>query len=239
MKRVAIIPARGGSKRLARKNIMPFHGKPIIHYAIETARATRLFQEIFVSTDDEEISTVAMLAGCGHVIRRPAEFADDHATTGAVMRHAVQYLLEAGAPLEQVACIYPCTPLMMPADLVDGFNLLMASGKAYVFSVAEYAPAVARALIRWDDGSVQPLWPRLAKTRTQDLEKRYYDAGQWYWGQRDAWANELEPHHTHSIGLPIERWRAIDIDTYEDWRIAEAVFASLPAWRQELPRRTT
>lgn len=224
MKRVAIITARGGSKRLPRKNIRPFHGRPILHYAIAAAKQARLFDDVIVSTDDEEIATAAHLGGCSSVIKRPAELADDRATTAQAMHHAVRYLMDQGAPLEQVCCIYPCTPLLLPADLHDGFNKLMASGKCYVFPVAQYAPAVQRMLRMDDNGVMQPVWPNFNDVRTQDLEARWHDAGQWYWGKADAWLNEIPIYGSWSVGQPVPRWRAIDIDTGEDWIIAEAAY---------------
>lgn len=224
MKRAAIITARGGSKRLPRKNIRPFHGKPIIHYAIAAARTSRLFDEVIVSTDDPEIARLAIDGGCHRVIHRPADLSNDTATTADAMRHAVQLLQDELAELEHVCCIYPCTPLMQPTDLHAGFDKLVTSGKCYAFPVVQYAPAVQRMLRMEDDGRVQSVWPSFDNVRTQDLEPRWYEAGQWYWGTRDAWLKEIPIYGCWSAGVPIDRWRAIDIDTYEDWLIAEAVY---------------
>lgn len=224
--RVAIIPARGGSKRLPRKNIRPFAGKPILHYPIKAARECLLFDEVIVSTDDAEIARLAIDGGCHRVMHRPAVLADDFATTGQVMRHAVAELIEdlGGYKLEHVCCIYPCTPLLLAADLQAGFNTLVESGKAYVFSVAEYAPQIHRALIRWPDGAVRAVFPNMRDARTQDLDPRYYDAGQWYWGKAESWLKEVPIHDAWSIGHVIPRTRAIDIDTNEDWLMAEALY---------------
>lgn len=224
MKRIAVITARGGSKRLERKNIRPFHGRPIIHYAIDAARQSRLFDDVVVSTDDQEIATVAHLAGVHWVIKRPAELADDHATTGQAMRHAAEMVRAAHPEIEHIACIYPCTPLMIPADLHAGFDKLLTSGKSYVLSVAQYSPSIHRALMLWNDGAIRPVWSNLMNTRTQDLDKRYHDAGQWYIGKAEAWLKEVPILDSWSIGHEIPTWRAIDIDTYEDWVIAEAVY---------------
>lgn len=226
MKRVAIIPARGGSKRLPRKNIRPFHGKPILHYPIAAAKASRLFDDVIVTTDDEEIATVAMLGGCSTVIKRPPELASDTATTAAAIRHAVQYLTREGAGLEHVCCIYPCTPLILPADFHAGFNRLVESGKCYVFTVTPYEQHPARSLRVFDDGRVQSHMPQYDNMRNQDLEPVVHDAGQWYWGTVDAWLNEIPIFGSWSIGHRLPRWRAIDIDTIDDWTVAEAVFAA-------------
>lgn len=226
MKRVAIITARGGSKRLPRKNIRPFHGKPIIHYAIAAAKASKLFDDVIVSTDDTEIATIAMFGACSSVIRRPAALADDSATTAQVMAHAVSYLMDAGAQLEHACCIYPCTPMLSPVDLHEGFELLVSRGKCYAFPVVAASPAPQRMLRREDDGRVASVWPQFDGVRSQDLEARWFDAGQWYWGKADAWLNEIPIYGTWSVSVCLPRWRAIDIDTIEDWELAEAAFAA-------------
>lgn len=225
MHRVAIVLARGGSKRLPRKNIRPFHGRPILYYPVNAAIKCGLFDEVIVSTDDEEIAAIAGAVGCNTVIKRPEMLANDTATTAQAMRHAVQFLTDHGAALEHVCCLYPCTPMVRYQDLLEGFERLIESGKAYVFSIARYAPDIHRALMRWDDGSVRPVWAQFRNTPTQDLEPRYYDAGQWYWGTAAAWLNEVPIHDSWSIGHLLPRERAIDIDTQADWDLAWAVYA--------------
>lgn len=222
--RAAIITARGGSKRLPRKNVRDFHGRPIIVHAIRTAMNTGLFDTVIVSTDDAEISLVATAFGAEAPFQRPPELADDHASTAQVMKHAVNWLLERARHYEHVCCIYPCTPLMRATDLIDGHQLLERTGKCYAFPVAQYAPAMQRALRVEPDGRVQSVWPNFDGVRTQDLEPRYYDAGQWYWGTAEAWLNEIPIYGSWSVAMPIQRWRAIDIDTEDDWLIAEAVY---------------
>ncbi len=222
MKRLAIIPARGGSKRLPRKNIRPFHGRPMLHYPISAARASLLFDDVLVSTEDEQIASLA-LAGGAHVLVRPAELADDHATTAAVMRHHVEALMAEGATLEYVCCIYPCTPFIRPADLQVGFDLRQACGKLYSFPIVPFAPAMQRAMSLDTTGAVASIWPQFDNVRTQDLEPRYHDAGQWYWGHANAWRYEV-PIYANAAGLVMERLRAIDIDTIDDWRVAEALY---------------
>lgn len=231
MKRVAVITARGGSKRIPRKNIRLFHGRPIIHYAIDAARASGLFDAVMVSTEDDEISHIAHLGGADETIQRPPELADDHATTAQVMKHAVDTLQATGErDLELVACIYPCTPLMLATDLQAGVRALEHGKKLYALSVAEYAPSIHRALIRWPDGSLRAVWPNLMQQRTQDvtaLERRYYDAGQWYIGRPSAWLGEVPIHDSWSVGIEIPRARAVDIDTEDDWLMALALHQSL------------
>lgn len=226
MKRVAIILARGGSKRLPRKNIRPFHGQPILAYPAAAAWASKLFDDVFVSTDDDEIAEFAIYRAYCQVIRRPAELANDTATTAAAMHHAVQFLLDEGAALEYACCMYPCTPLIEPSDLHEGFNRLAGSDLAYCFTTTRYQQHPVRALIPWDDGRVQSVHPQFDDVRNQDLDHRVHDAGQWYFGRTAAWINEVPIFGTRSLGYELPRWRAIDIDTLDDWRVAEAAYAA-------------
>lgn len=221
---VCVIPARGGSKRIPRKNIRPFHGRPIIHYAIAVAEASGLFDEVIVSTDDEEIATVAHLGGCAQVIKRPAELADAYAGTQAVMQHALRWLLDEGAPVAHACCLYAPTPLVTIEDLEKGYRRLIDSGKCYAFAVAAYSPGVQHALRMDEHGVVQAVWPNFNQVRSQDLEPRWYGAGQWYWGKADAFVNGIELYGPWSVGVQIPRARAIDIDTEDDWRLAEALY---------------
>lgn len=224
MRRVAIILARGGSKRLPGKNIRPFHGTPILHYAISAARASGCFDEVLTSTDDPETTRLAIDGGCHRVIHRPTELADDHATTAAAMAHAVSHLLRDGA-LEQVCCLYPCTPMLQPADLLNGCRHLSDSGADYVVPVTTYGHAPQRMLCLEEGGRLRSVWPQFDDVRSQDLEPRYCDAGQWYWGRAQAWASGGSIYK-HAVGLLLPRLRAIDIDTEEDWMLAEAVYAA-------------
>lgn len=224
MKRAAVILARGGSKRLPRKNIRPFFGKPILHYPIAAARASLIVDEVAVSTDDPEIVRLAIEGGCHQVIHRPAELASDTATTAEAMRHAVEWLMRETPELEHVCCIYPCTPLIEPLDLQHGFERLVTSSKCYVFPVTTYEQAPQRMLRMEADGRVQSVWPQFDHMRNQDLDQRWHDGGQWYWGTRDAWLKGIPIYGAWSLGLPLPRWRCIDIDTYDDWLIAEAVY---------------
>lgn len=227
MRRVAIILARGGSKRIPRKNIKSFHGKPIIGYVIAAARSSGCFAEVVTSTDDQEITRVAIDSGCHQVIHRPAELADDHATTAAAMAHAVSHLRRNGQDLEHVCCLYPCTPFVEPADLQAGLELLLATGSRYAFPVVQFDVAPQRMMRRDDRGLVRTVWPQFDLVRTQDLEPRWHDAGQWYWGCADAWLGGEPIFGERSAGLPMPRLRAIDIDTAEDWALAETIYAEM------------
>lgn len=225
--RLAVIPARGGSKRIPRKNVRPFAGRPMICHAIEAARATGVFERIVVSTDDAEIADVARAAGADVPFMRPAALADDHAGTVPVIAHALDAITWPDGA-HPVCCIYPGVPLLSPADLVAALRLLEEGGCDHVFPVLAFDSPVQRAMRRLGDGRVEPLQPAHALTRTQDLEPAFHDAGQFYWGWPEAWRAGRHPHHGgRSLVLP--RWRAIDIDTPDDWARAEAMYAALQA----------
>ena len=218
-KTVAVIPARGGSKRIPRKNIKPFAGRPMLSYAVAAAFGSRFFDVVAVSSDDDEI--LAMARSLGAVaLRRPAELADDFTPTVPVVAHAVRALEPDHGRLDPVCCIYPAVPLLRPDEIVEARALLDASGAPYAFPVVEFPSAVQRALRREGDGSLTPFFPEFTQTRTQDLAAAYYDAGQFYWGRRDAWLSSLSIHG-NGRGLVIPHWRAVDLDTPDDWRRAE------------------
>lgn len=227
---IAIIPARGGSKRIPRKNIRPFHGKPMIGYAIEAAFASGVFGQIVVSTDDEEIAGVAKEFGAGVPFLRPAALADDHAGTLPVIAHAIEACRELGWCAGLVCCIYPAVPLLTAEELRAGLALMESGGAEYVFPVIAFPSAVQRALRRLPDGSMQSMYPEYVHARTQDLEPAYYDAGQFYWGTSGAWLSGHSPH-MYGKGLVVPEWRAVDMDTPEDWNRAERLFSVLASQR--------
>lgn len=226
MNRLAVIPARGGSKRIPRKNIKPFAGRPMIAYAIEGAKAAGVFDRIVVSTDDAEIAAIAKDLGAELPFVRPAELANDHAGTVEVIAHAIQALADDGWRAEQACCIYACVPMLRSGDLRDALTLLDEGDCDYVFPVAEFPSAVQRALRRDARGHTASMHPEHALTRSQDLEPAYYDAGQFYWGTATAWLAGKHPHRdARSLVLP--GWRVVDIDTPDDWARAEALHFAL------------
>jgi pseudaminic acid cytidylyltransferase len=229
--RLAIIPARGGSKRIPRKNVRSFAGRPMIGHAIAAAQAAGVFDRIVVSTDDDEIAAVALACGAEVPWRRPAELSGDEAGTVPVIVHALDAL--AWPDAQPVCCIYPAVPLLDPADLRAALARLEAGGCDFVFPVLAFDSPVQRAMRRDSEGRVQPLQPQFADTRTQDLESAYHDAGQFYWGWPKAWRAGTSPH-AGGATLVLAPGRAVDIDTPEDWARAEWLYA---AQQTMTPRR--
>ena len=226
---IAVIPARGGSKRISRKNVKPFAGKPMIAYAIKAARASGLFAHVVVSTDDPEIGAVARDFGAETPFFRPAELADDHTPTAPVIAHAAAACEALGWTAEFVCCIYPGVPFIQQADLKAALQLLRETPEVdYSFPVTEFPSAIQRALRRAASGRMVSFSSEYELVRTQDLESAYHDAGQFYWGRPSAWHSNPCIHNS-GAGLVIPNWRVVDIDTPEDWVRAEIIFRSLTA----------
>ena len=179
---VAIIPARGGSKRIPRKNIKEFCGKPMISWAIEEAKNSKLFDHIIVSTDDSEIKKISESYGAIVPFIRPADISDDHTPTVPVISHAVKEVDALFKNVDYACCIYPCSPLLKASDLVKSFNLLQSSKEDYVYPVVEYPHSIFRSMRQTKNGKMQFIYPEFELTRTQDLEETFHDAGQFYWG---------------------------------------------------------
>ena len=227
MHKVAIIPARGGSKRIPRKNIKPFMGRPMIGWSIQAARDCGLFDRIIVSTDDEEIAAVARAEGAETPFLRPADLANDHAGTGAVVVHALQWLIDNGQPADAGCCIYATAPLLDPKRLVEGWDKLQTPGRRFAFSVTSYAFPIQRALKQTQDGSVEMFWPENLMKRSQDLEPAYHDAAQFYWGWTEAFLKGEVTFSPISAPVILPRTEVVDIDTPEDWEVAELTYKVL------------
>ena len=224
---LAIIPARGGSKRIPRKNIKPFCGKPMIAWSIEAAQGSGCFDRIIVSTDDEEIAEFARQWGAEVPFMRPAELADDHATTRPVVNHAIREATRIyGAP-EAVCCLYPTAPFVTVEDLRRGLQMLQEEKVDFVFTAATFAYPIQRAFRRTATGGLERIQPEHRSTRSQDLEEAFHDAGQFYWGLSQAFLDERDTVSEQSRALMLPRFRVHDIDTEEDWLRAETVFSAL------------
>jgi pseudaminic acid cytidylyltransferase len=223
---IAFIPARGRSKRIPRKNIKNFCGKPMIAYAITAAKEAGLFEHVVVSTDDEEITEIANAWGAETPFIRPAELANDFTATVPVIAHAIEACHTFGWKFDQVCCIYPGVPFIQIDDLRGALVCMNDSEMDYCFPVTEYPSAIQRALKLLSNGKIQPFQPEFELTRTQDLEPAYYDAGQFYWGKVEAWIKNPKIH-SNSLGYTIPNWRVVDIDTPEDWQRAELIYRAI------------
>ncbi len=227
MKKLCVIPARGGSKRIPRKNVKPFLGRPMLSYSIAAARDSGLFDTIVVSTDDDEIAAVARDHGAETPFVRPDELANDHQGTDAVIRHAIAWFADRGTDFDATCCIYATAPLLDPRRLRDGWDKLQQPGKRFAFSVTSYAFAIQRALRRTDGDGVAMFWPENRMVRSQDLEPAYHDAAQFYWGWSDAFLNGEQLFSAVAAPVVLPRAHVVDIDTPEDWEMAELTYRIL------------
>lgn len=221
MGNLAIIPARGGSKRIPRKNIKDFLGKPIIAYSIETALKSGLFEEVMVSTDDEEIAHLAKEYGASVPFLRTQKNADDLASTLDVLKEVGYQYKNQGKSFEYVCCLYPTAPLAKCEQLAGGLELLVKDELDCVFPVVAFSYPIWRGLYL-KNGFTQMVWPEYAKSRSQDLQEVYHDAGQWYWYNPEKIGTSLFTNRTASLVL--SEMEVQDIDSLSDWHLAELKF---------------
>ncbi|NTS75382.1 pseudaminic acid cytidylyltransferase [Catenovulum sp. SM1970] len=224
---LAVIPARGGSKRIAKKNIKLFAGKPLLAYSIEAAKASQVFDKIVVSTDCDEIAQVAIEYGAEVPFIRPAELSDDFTGTTPVTEHAIRYFQQQGDRIDYACCIYATAPFLEASYLRTGLALLLENeDKAFAFSCTTFAFPIQRA-IKMQGGGVSPMYPEYIAKRSQDLVEAYHDAGQFYWGKVGK-GYLAEPKtgmfSTHSLPIILPRHLVQDIDTEEDWFRAELMY---------------
>jgi pseudaminic acid cytidylyltransferase len=225
--RIAVIPARGGSKRIPRKNIKQFHGKPMIAWSIEAAKLSDLFDHIIVSTDDAEIANIAIDLGAEVPFIRSAELSNDFAGTTEVIAHATQWAIDKKLALDSVCCIYATAPFIDLGDIKRGCKELSSGDWDYVFTVTDFEAPIFRALKITTEGGVEMLYPENFRIRSQDLPNTYHDAGQFYWGRPSAWIESRPIFSNKSKPIVIPKWRAQDIDTYDDWLRAELIYNHL------------
>mgnify|MGYP000138533019 CR=1 FL=1 len=224
---IAIIPARGGSKRIPRKNIKEFHGKPMIAYSIEAALESNCFDKVIVSTDDSEIAEIAIKYGAEVPFIRPDNIADDYATTLDVIKHAIEFTEQQGWGVKNVCCIYATAPFLTPEFIKKGLQELTKSTIDYAFSATSFPFPIQRAIRLNAQERVEMLQPEHLNTRSQDLEEAYHDAGQFYWGTAIAFLNGKPFFSPQSKAILLPRKRVQDIDTPEDWELAEALYKAL------------
>lgn len=220
---MAIIPARGGSKRIPRKNIKDFYGKPLIAYSIEVALASKLFDKVIVTTDDEEIATIAKKYGAAVPFLRPKELSDDFTGTQDVIDHTLEYLKKEGESFDYVCTIYATAPLLQEKYLIEGYEKLKVSNAINAFSATSMPFPVQRTFKLNVDGRCEMFTPEHYTTRSQDLEEAYQDAGQFYWMKVGQTSDDIM-FGKDSIPVMLPRHLVQDIDTLEDWQRAEIMY---------------
>ncbi len=225
--KLAVIPARGGSKRIPRKNIKLFGGLPMIAWSIKAALQSECFDRIIVSTDDDEIAQVAQAFGAEVPFMRPVELADDHAGTIPVITHAIDWQNQHGGSVAEVCCIYATAPFIQATDLQRGLDILQRTGAEYAFSVTSYAFPIQRSIRITADQRIEMFQPEYFSARSQDLEETWHDAGQFYWGNAQAWLQGKSLFSRDAAPVPLPRYRVQDIDTLEDWERAEWLFRAM------------
>ncbi len=223
---VCVIPARGGSKRIPRKNIRLFCGQPMIARSIQTAIQSELFSKVIVSTDDEEVSKIAAEFGAEMPFTRPKELADDHAVLNDVMAHATDWINKNLVGVQYICCLLATAPFVRVSDLEQGYQSLLESNANYAFSACRFSFPIQRAVRVLSNNRVEMFHPEHLYTRSQDLEEAYHDAGQFYWGTMKAWQQKSPLFTKNSVLVTIPSSRVQDIDTMEDWERAERMFLS-------------
>lgn len=227
---VCIIPARGGSKRIPKKNIKNFNGKPMIQWSIEAAEESGIFDHIIVSTDDDDIAQIAERLGAWVPFRRPAELSDDYTNTTAVIAHATRWCIDRDIDTSTVCCLYATSPFVLPSDLIEAYRIIRSENWEFVFSATEYSSPIFRSFKQLECGGVEMFYPEHFETRSQDLPLALHDAGMFYMGTPGAWLSGLKMFDDHSFPLKIPGWRVQDIDTPDDWERA--------AWMSRAIQRT-
>lgn len=225
-KAVAIITARGGSKRIPRKNIKPFLGKPIIQYSIEAALASGCFDEVMVSTDDDEIANIALQAGAKIPFKRSNKNADDHATTADVILEVLDQYHQVGKQFDLACCIYPTAPFVTAEKLKLAYHKLLTSGAKAVVPVVRFGFPILRSF-KMEGDLVKLNWPEYLNTRSQDLPPAFHDAGQFYFFNTASFIEEKKVFTDCTIGLEMPESEVQDIDTEEDWKVAEIKYTFL------------
>lgn len=225
--KLAIIPARGGSKRIPRKNIKKFNGKPIIAYSINSLLDTNLFDKVIVSTDDAEIAEVVKQYGAEVPFIRPKDISDDFATTGDVIKHAVEWYQSKGENVEIVCCLYATAPFVKCEDLINSLKILETDDVECVFSATEFSYPIFRSFSLDDGCRPEMFWPENFPKRSQDLPKAYHDAGVFYIAKPCVFTEGKPLFSEYSKAHLIPHYRVQDIDTLEDWKRAELMYGAL------------
>lgn len=221
MRNLAIIPARGGSKRIPHKNIKDFLGKPIISYSIEAALESGLFDEVMVSTDDEKIAEIARKYNAKVPFFRSDKNANDFATTSEVLLEVIDKYEYLGKLYQYACCIYPTAPFINAERLNQGFQKILSEKRSSVFPVVPFSYPIWRGVRKNVDGKFQMVWPTNLNKRSQDLDEIYHDAGQWYWFSVDDFKQNKTIFSDNASAIILDPMDVQDIDTINDWKIAE------------------
>lgn len=229
--KIAVIPARGGSKRIPRKNIRPFAGKPIMAHSIETALKSGLFDHVIVSTDDPEIAEIARTFGAEVPFMRPTDLADDHSVIASVIQHAIKWYESQGQLVDYACCVYATAPLMSSEDIFRGFLPLKQGAADMSIAVTRFSFPIQRAFRLDAESNISMFQPEHAMTRSQDLEEAYHDAAHFVWGSRDAFIGMDRP--LRQQGIVVDQYKVQDIDTEADWYCAELLYTAHHAIKPE------
>lgn len=220
---IALIPARGGSKRIHKKNIKLFNGIPIIYYAIDTAINSKLFDLIIVSTDDKEIKNISEKYGAKCLSIRPELLSDDYTTTLSVIKYELLNCEKYNIIPDYVCCIYPCSPLLNTEDLINTFKIQLKNPDKFVIPIVKFRSKIQRAIKINKENELSNFFNKSEFTRSQDLTDAFHDAGQFYWGHRNSWMKK-DSVFNNSVGYEFPLNHYIDIDSNEDWDFAEIIF---------------
>jgi pseudaminic acid cytidylyltransferase len=221
---IAVIPARGGSKRIYKKNIKLFCGKSIIIYSIEKAISSGLFEKVIVSTDDKEIAKISVEHGAEVPFLRSKELSDDYSNTHEVVGNAIQYLTQKGLEIDYVCCIYATAPLIMKKDIKKGLELIKKNKWDVVFAATEFSYPIFRSFKLNKDNGLEMFFPEYYFSRSQDLPIAFHDAGQFYWGRSNYWTSPQKEYNNNNSVVLLPNWRVHDIDTIDDWKRAEDLY---------------
>jgi pseudaminic acid cytidylyltransferase len=235
MGKVAIIPARGGSKRIPNKNIKVFAGQPIISYSINAAKDSKLFDRIILSTDSKEIAEIGKSYGAEVPFMRPSELADDFTGTAEVLIHALNWLKDHDMFYNYFCCIYATAPFLNKVYINKAFDILRENKAVSAFSVTSYPYPIFRALKIDTNNRVKMFWPEHLHSRSNDLSEAYHDAGQFYWCDTEKFLKEEIVFSSDSVPVILPRYLAQDIDTPEDWETAEKLFLTLKSQKSVKP----
>ena len=225
--RLCVIPARGGSKRIPRKNIKSFCGQSMIGYSIKAALDSQYFDQVIVSTDDAEIAEVAKSFGASVPFVRPEELANDYAGTMPVIKHAIEWFDDRGQPPSEVCCLYATAPFVRAGTIKRAYEQMQSTQADYCFTVTSFAFPIQRALKVTAKNRIEMFYPEHLETRSQDLEESYHDAGQFYWGKAEAFKQQKPLFSKSATPYILPRYLVQDIDTLEDWKKAELMYKTI------------